>query len=117
MENQVRIKKMLGLKIVVIVLFAIATAFVVSFVPSIVKNLNGTNADRFGAAIGLIIMLIYGSLSYLPAFLTALVGTIVSGVRRSKGITDKKTFIFFIISLVVIVLFVIGVYLFAKLIT
>ncbi len=114
--KSVTVKKMLAFKIIVGALYLLATVFAVSFVPDIVKGLQGDGADRFGAGIGLVVMLVLGLIAYVPSFLASLIGIIISAIWYKKRVVTKSTLIFFIILLALTVLSCVGIYLFVALI-
>ena len=115
-ESGLTVRKMLTLKIIVGVFYALATIFVLIFALDVLKNVNSDGSLNLGGAIGLAFLLVFGVISYLPSFALSLVGVIVSAIRYSKTLVSKKTFLFFIISLILELLSVVGVFLFVVLI-
>ena len=121
-EYNVKLKKMLALRIVTIILLALATAFTVSFIPDIIAGIREQQAGNnnigvgLGVGIGLAVMLIYGLISYAPACLVSIIGIVVSAIKYKRGTVTKGTVVFFVCTLIITLLLCVGIYLFVGLI-
>ena len=111
-----KLKKMMFLRVLVAILYLAATVFVLMFIPDILRNLKGTNGEQFGAAIGLVILLVYGTIAYIPSFIFSIIGCIVSVIKYRRQATNKGTMVYFTVSILLEVVSVIGIILFVLLI-